>query len=84
MSFYIVFNNFSSFLEMREPMDSTEDIKEVVANSVEKAGQDISADGHITILAEFETNTLPKVDDSLENTVSAIDCGEIAAVNQIS
>ncbi len=85
MSFYIVFNDFSSFLEIREPVDSTEDIKEAVANSVEKAGQDISADGYITILAESETNTLPKVDDSSENPVSAIDYCEIAAaVNQIS
>jgi hypothetical protein len=65
-------------------VDSTEDIGAAVANSVEKALQDISADGHITISAESETNTLLKVDDSLENPVSAIDDGEIAAVNQIS
>jgi hypothetical protein len=39
MSFYIVFNDFSSFLEIREPVDSTEDIKEAVTNLVEKAGQ---------------------------------------------
>jgi len=86
MSFYIVFNDFSSFLEIREPVDSTEDIKEAVANLVEKAGQDISANGYITILAESETNILPKVDDFSENPVSAIDYGEIAAaaVNQIS
>ena len=84
MSFYIVFNDFSSFLEIREPVDSTEDIKEAVTNLVEKAGQDISANGYITILAESETNILPKVDGTLENPVSAIDYGEIAAVNQIS
>ncbi len=35
-------------------------------------------------MAESETNTLPKVDDSSENPVSEIDYGEIAAVNQIS
>lgn len=69
---------------MLEPVDSTEDIGAAVANSVEKAGQDISADSYITILAESETNTSPKVDDSSENLVSAIDYGEIAAVNQIS
>lgn len=85
MGFYIVFNDFSSFLEIREPVGSTEDIKEAVTNLVEKAGQDISANGYITILAESETNILPKVDDSSENPVSAIDYGEIAAaVNQIS
>ncbi len=84
MSFYIVFNNFSSFLDISEPVDSTEDIKAAIADSVEKAGQDISVGGHTTISAESETNTLPKVDDSLENPVSAIDCGETAAVNQIS
>ena len=84
MSFYIVFNNISSFLEMREPVDLTEDIKGAVANSVEKALQDISADGYTTILAESETNTLPKVDEFSENPVSEIDWGETAAVNQIS
>jgi hypothetical protein len=82
MSFYIVFNNISSFFEMREPADSTEDIEAVVADSVVKAGQDISAGGQPTVLVESETNTLPKVDDSSENPVFAIDCGETAAVNQ--
>lgn len=84
MSLYIAFNNFSSFLEISERVDSTEDIEAAVADLIEKVGHDTFAGGHTIILTESELDTLPEVDGSLENLVSAIDCGETAAVDQIS
>lgn len=73
MSWYIVFNNFSSFPDMNEFADSAEDIKTAVADSIEKTGQAISEASQSAISAELITDTPPKVDDYLENPPCAVD-----------
>lgn len=78
MSFYINFNSMSSFFEMSEFVELTEDVKEAAGDSIEEASQSAPT--------EAQTNILPKVDDSLENPVFAIEFNEpaIVAVPQIS
>lgn len=78
MSFYIAFNNISSFLETSEFLDSTGDGGAAVDDSVKEASQ--------AAAPEARENLLPELGDLPENPVFAIDGSEItiAAVSQIS
>lgn len=82
MSWYIVFNNFSSFPDMNEFADSAEDIKTAVADSIEKAGQTISAASQSATPVELLTDTPQKADDYLKNPPCAV--GEKPAADSAS
>lgn len=82
MSIYIVLNNISSFLELSRFADAAEDSKgTTAADSLEEAGRNTSAGVQTIIAAEPPASIPAEVDDSLENPISAIDCGKTAAVS---